>query len=62
MSAFSSASRDGDRSALVIGMSFIRAFEKIAMRERLNAAIDTMIVLAMQVTFRTSMFLRHLNY
>ena len=33
-----------------------------SMRERLLAVRDTLIVLSMQVAFRVSLFLRHLNY
>ena len=32
------------------------------MRERLIAVRDTLIVLALQIVFRVTMFLRHLNY
>ena len=32
------------------------------MRERLIAVRDTLIVLALQIVFRVTMFFRHLNY
>jgi hypothetical protein len=31
-------------------------------RQTLTAIVDTMVVLVMQVVFRVTMFLRHLNY
>jgi hypothetical protein len=37
-------------------------FEEIFMRERLVAIRDTLIVLGLQIVFRATMFLRHLNY
>lgn len=32
------------------------------MRERVLAVRDTLIVLGLQIVFRVTMFLRHLNY
>jgi hypothetical protein len=37
-------------------------FGRLSIRERIAAVRDTLIVLAMQIVFRTTMFLRHLNY
>jgi hypothetical protein len=37
-------------------------FESASVRHRLIAVRDTLIVLGMQIVFRTTMFLRHLNY
>jgi hypothetical protein len=38
------------------------SFEGTSMRELIIAIRDTMIVLALQIVFRVSLFLRHLNY
>ncbi len=37
-------------------------FEKSVVRQKLAVVRDTLIVLGMQIVFRTTMFLRHLNY
>jgi hypothetical protein len=37
-------------------------FEGVSVRQRLIVVRDTLIVLGMQIVFRTTMFLRHLNY
>jgi hypothetical protein len=36
--------------------------EAISMRERLAIIRDTLMVLGMQIAFRTAQLLRHLNY
>jgi len=36
--------------------------EVISMREKLGIIRDTLIVLGMQIAFRTAQLLRHLNY
>ncbi len=37
-------------------------FKKSPVRQKLAAVRDTLIVLGMQIVFRATMFLRHLNY
>jgi hypothetical protein len=43
-------------------MSRAAGFESTSLRLKVAAVRDTLIVLAMQIVFRTTMFLRHLNY
>ena len=51
-----------NRGAVAIAIPFPAAFEEFAMRERLVAVRDTLIVLGLQVVFRATMILRRLNY
>jgi hypothetical protein len=51
-----------DRGGTAAAMTRAAGFERISMRHRVAAVRDTLIVLAMQIVFRTTMFLRHLNY
>ncbi len=37
-------------------------FQGVSVRQRLVVIRDTLIVLGMQIVFRATMFLRHLNY
>jgi hypothetical protein len=48
-------------TAVAIALPFSAAIE-VPMRERLGRLRDTLIVLGMQLAFRTAQFLRHLNY
>jgi hypothetical protein len=43
-------------------MSTLAARKPVTMRQRVAAVRDTLIVLGMQIVFRVTMFLRHLNY
>ena len=36
--------------------------EVVSMREKLSIIRDTLVVLSMQIAFRTAQLLRHLNY
>ena len=48
---------------MAVSISYPTAVEDcFFMRERLIAVRDTLIVLALQIVFRVTMFLRHLNY
>jgi hypothetical protein len=48
--------------AVAVSIPYESDFEDLfVMRERLVAARDTLIVLSLQVVFRVTMFLRHLN-
>jgi hypothetical protein len=49
-------------AAVAIPMPSPMAFEVEAMREKLSIVRDTLVVLSMQIAFRTVMFFRHLNY
>jgi hypothetical protein len=49
-------------TAVAIALPYPAAFEVTPMRERLSIWRDTLVVLSMQVAFRTVMFFRHLNY
>jgi hypothetical protein len=51
-----------DRSDPAAETSLIAASQPVTIRERIAAIRDTMIVLGMQIVFRATMFLRHLNY
>jgi len=56
--------RDGRASrAVAISIPYEAGFEDFScMRERLVAARDTLIVLGLQIVFRVTTFLRHLQY
>ncbi len=56
--------RDGRVSrAVAISIPYEVGFEDFSsMRERLVAARDTLIVLGLQIVFRVTTFLRHLQY
>jgi len=43
-------------------MTLSAEFTKASIRQKFKAARDTLIVVAMQIVFRVTMFLRHLNY
>jgi hypothetical protein len=43
-------------------MSLLAPSKPVTMRQRVATVRDTLIVLAMQIVFRVTMFLRHLNY
>jgi len=48
--------------AVAVSIPYEPDFEDLlVMRERLVAARDTLIVFSLQVVFRVTMFLRHLN-
>jgi len=49
--------------AVAISIPYEAGFEDFSgMRERLVAARDTLIVLGLQIVFRVTTFLRHLQY
>ena len=48
--------------AVAIALPCPAAFEVTPMREKLSILRDTLVVLSMQIAFRTVMFFRHLNY
>ena len=49
-------------TAIAVALPYTPAMEAISMRERIAIVRDTLIVLCMQVAFRTAQLLRHLNY
>jgi hypothetical protein len=49
-------------TAIAVALPYSPALEVISMRERLAILRDTLIVLSMQLAFRTAQLLRHLNY
>ncbi|HEY6464724.1 MAG TPA: hypothetical protein VIY69_01955 [Candidatus Acidoferrales bacterium] len=49
-------------TAIAVALPYSAAMEVISVRERLAILRDTLIVLGMQVAFRTAQLLRHLNY
>jgi len=48
--------------AVAIAIPYSVEFEGFFMRERIAAIRDTLIVLGLQLVFRATTFLRHLNY
>jgi hypothetical protein len=50
------------RNAVGVAIPFPSGFEEVSMRETLGAVVDTLIVLGMQLVFRVTTVLRHLNY
>jgi len=48
--------------AVAIAIPYPAGFGDFSMRERLLAIRDTLVVLGLQVVFRATMILRHLNY
>lgn len=48
--------------AVAIALPMPVAFEDCLMRDRLAAIRDTLIVFGLQLVFRATMFLRHMNY
>jgi hypothetical protein len=53
---------NAERGEAVAGMSRPGGFESVSIPGKMEAIRDTLIVLSMQVVFRLTMFLRHLNY
>ena len=51
-----------DRGGTAAAMTRAAGFESTSLRLKVAAVRDTLIVLAMQIVFRITMFLRHLNY
>jgi hypothetical protein len=49
-------------TAIAIALPYSSMMEVISVRERLAIVRDTLIVLGMQIAFRTAQLLRHLNY
>jgi hypothetical protein len=45
-----------------IAVPYPATFEVISMREKLSILRDTLVVLSLQIAFRTTMFFRRLNY
>ncbi|HTR47453.1 MAG TPA: hypothetical protein VMM16_08725 [Verrucomicrobiae bacterium] len=48
--------------AVAIAIPYTAGFEVFPMRDRLAAIRDTLIVLGLQIVFRATTILRHLNY
>jgi hypothetical protein len=61
VSALTGSDWNADRSGSAAEMSYT-GFEKSPVQQKLAVVRDTLIVLGMQIVFRTTMFLRHLNY
>ena len=61
MSALTGSDWNADRSGPAAEMAYT-GFGKSPVRQKLAAIRDTLIVLGMQIVFRATMFLRHLNY
>ncbi len=62
MSALTGNDWNADGGETVAGMARAGGFESVSIAEKVAAIRDTLIVLSMQVVFRLTMFLRHLNY
>jgi hypothetical protein len=61
VSALTGSDWNADRGGSAAEMTYT-GFEKSPVRQKLAVIRDTLIVLGMQIVFRTTMFLRHLNY
>jgi hypothetical protein len=48
--------------AVAVALPYPAAMEFTAMREKFAVVRDTLIVLGMQISFRVTMLLRHLNF
>jgi|HubBroStandDraft_6_1064221.scaffolds.fasta_scaffold7207043_1 hypothetical protein len=48
--------------AVAVALPYPAAMEFTQMREKLSVVRDTLVVLGMQVAFRVTMLLRHLNF
>jgi hypothetical protein len=62
VSSLTGSDWNADRGGSAAEMTRAAGFERKSIRHRLAAVRDTLIVLAMQIVFRATMFLRHLNY
>ena len=62
MSALTGNEWNADNGGTAIEMTRRAGLENASIGQRLIAVRDTLIVLGMQIVFRTTMFLRHLNY
>ncbi len=62
MSALTGSDWNADRGGSSAEMTRTAGFDKAPVRQKLAAVRDTLIVLGMQIVFRATMFLRHLNY
>ena len=62
MSALTGNDWNANRSEAVAGVTRAAGVENIPSSQKISAIRDTMVVLAMQLVFRVTMFLRHLNY
>jgi hypothetical protein len=62
VSALTGSDWNAERGGSVVEMARARGFEKPSIGQKLAAARDTLIVFSMQIVFRATMFLRHLNY
>jgi len=49
-------------TAVAVALPYPAGIEVVSMREKLSIIRDTLIVLSMQIAFRTAQLLRHLNY
>ena len=62
MSSLTGSEWNADRGGTAAAMTRAASFARTSIRQRVAAVRDTLIVLGMQIVFRTTMFLRHLNY
>ncbi|MGA8144526.1 MAG: hypothetical protein WB987_11610 [Candidatus Acidiferrales bacterium] len=62
MSALASNRWDSQSEAKVAAMPFPKDSEETAMRDRMSALRDTLLVLGLQLVFRATMIMRRWNY
>jgi hypothetical protein len=62
VSALTGNDWNADRGGTAAEMTRAAGFEKVSVGKKLIVVRDTLIVLSMQIVFRATMFLRHLNY
>jgi hypothetical protein len=62
LSALTGSDWNANRSEAVAGVTSAAGVENVPVSQKTSAIRDTIVVLAMQLVFRVTMFLRHLNY
>ncbi len=62
MSSLTGSDWSAERGSPAAEMTRAAGFERKSIRHTMAVVRDTLIVLSMQVVFRVTMFLRHLNY
>lgn len=62
MSSMTRSRWNRESRAAAVAMPFPAAMEAGVMRRSIEAVRDTLLVLSLQVVFRVTQFLRHLNY
>lgn len=62
MSALTGSDWNAERGGSAVETTCGSGLDRAPVRQKLAAVRDTLIVFSMQIVFRATMFLRHLNY